>query len=141
MASDRLTESTESENVGALVKGIVTDLETLAQQHMRLLKQDLKDDFRKIQEGAFNLGIGLGVALIGGLLLGIALAELVLLLFPEDVRQSYRWAAYGIVGILITGAGAALLYTGKEEVKAAAPIAEKTVKELEEDAKWLQNPK
>jgi len=141
MASDRLPETGQSENVGALVKGIVTDLETLAQQHIRLLKQDLKEDFRKIREGTFSLGIGLGVGLVGALLLGMALAELVLLLFPEEVRQSYRWAAYGIVGILITGAGAALLYRGQEEVREAAPIADKTLKELEEDAKWLNNPK
>jgi len=138
MASDRLPETGESENVGALVKGIVTDLERLAQQHIRLLKQDLKEDFRKIREGTFSLGIGLGVGLIGALLLGMALAELVLLLFPDG---SYRWAAYGIVGILIAGAGAALLFMGKEEVASAAPIADKTLEALEEDAKWLNNPK
>jgi len=138
MATDRLPDS-ESENVGALVKGIVTDLERLAQQHVRLLKQDLKEDFRKVQQGAFSLGIGLGVGLIGGLLVGIALAELILLLFPNT--EHYRWAAYGIVGILIAGAGAALLFMGKEEVASAAPIADKTLEALEEDAKWLNNPK
>jgi len=147
MATDRLPESgpaaggnagAGSEGVGPLVSGIVQDLERLAQQHIRLFRKDIESDFQKLRTGAFSLGIGLGVALVGALLLGIALAELILLAFPAE---SYRWLAYGIIGILITGVGAALLLTGQKEVQAAAPIADKTVNALEEDVKWLKNPK
>jgi len=150
MATDRLPDSgaagggnagAGSEGVGPLVSGIVQDLERLAQQHIRLFKKDIESDFQKLRTGAFSLGIGLGVALVGALLLGIALAELILLAFPAENQASYRWLAYGIIGILITGVGAALLLTGQKEVQAAAPIADKTVNALEEDVKWLKNPK
>jgi len=138
MSTDRLPDTEQSESVGALVKGIVTDLENLAQQHIRLLKKDLQDDFQKLRQGAFSLGIGLGIGLVGALLLGMAISELLLLVFQND---AYRWAAYGIVGILITGAGAAFLYMGQREVQSAAPIAGQTMEALEDDAKWLKQPK
>jgi uncharacterized membrane protein YqjE len=145
MAANSLQETeaaptgAESESVGTLIKGIVKDLETLAQQHVRLLKADIQQDFKKLRQGAFSAGIGLGIVLIGGLLLGVALAELLLMAFPDP--DAYRWAAYGIIGILITGTGVGLLYMGKEEVKEAAPIAGQTMEALEEDVQWLKHPK
>jgi uncharacterized membrane protein YqjE len=139
MATNRISEN-ESEGVGQLVKGIVQDMERLAQQHIALFKKDIQDDFKKIKEGAFSLGIGLGVGLIGALLLGMALSELILLLFPEP-HELWRWAAYGIIGILITGAGGFLLYSGSREVEQATPVAEKTMETLEGDVKWLNQQK
>jgi uncharacterized membrane protein YqjE len=139
MATNRLPE-TESEGVGQLVKGIVQDMERLAQQHITLFKKDIQDDLNKLKEGTFSLGIGLGVCLVGALLLGIALANLILLLFPPPA-DNWRWAAYGIVGILITGAGAFMLYQGGKEVEKATPVAEKTMEALEDDVKWLNQPK
>jgi uncharacterized membrane protein YqjE len=139
MATNRLPE-TESEGVGQLVKGIVQDMEKLAQQHIALFKKDIKHDLEKLKQGAFSLGIGLGVTLIGGLLLGLALSNLILLLFP-DPADRWRWAAYGIVGILITGAGGFMLYLGGKEVEQATPVAEKTMEALEDDVKWLNQPK
>src|SRR5262249_31187465 len=131
MATNRLPETEQSENVGALVKGIVQDLERLTQQHIQLFKKDLQDDLHHMQQGALSLGIGLGVCLVGALLLGICLSELVLRLFPDPA--AWRWAAYGIVGILITGAGGVMLYLGQREVKEATPVAEHTIEALEED--------
>jgi uncharacterized membrane protein YqjE len=138
MATNRLPE-TESENVGQLVKGIVQDMERLAQQHITLFKKDIQNDLHKLKDGAMSVGIGLGVCLIGGLLLGICLAELILKLFPN--AEEWRWAAYGIIGILITGSGAALLFRGAQEVEQATPVAGQTLETLEEDVKWLKQPK
>jgi uncharacterized membrane protein YqjE len=139
MATNRLSEA-ESENVGQLVKGIVADVEKLAQQHIELFKKDMRDDLKKLKEGTFSLGLGLGVGLIGALLLGLALSNLILLLFPAPLDH-WRWAAYGIIGILITGASAFMLYQGGKEVEKATPVAEKTMEALEDDVKWLKQPK
>jgi uncharacterized membrane protein YqjE len=138
MATNRLSE-TESDSVGQIVKGIVQDVETLAQQHITLFKKDIQEDLRKLKEGAFSLGIGLAVCLIGALLLGIAVSELILKLFPDP--NVWRWAAYAITGILVTGSGVFMLYMGGREVKEATPVAEKTMETLEEDVKWLKQPK
>jgi hypothetical protein len=138
MATNRLPETEQSENVGALVKGIVQDLERLAQQHIELFKKDLRDDLHKMERGGISLGIGLGVCLIGGMLLGICFSELILRLFPDPAL--WRWAAYGIMGILITGFGGAMLYLGQREVKEATQVAEKTIEALEDDVKWMSKP-
>jgi hypothetical protein len=51
------------------------------------------------------------------------------------------WAAFGIVGVLVCVAGGVFLGLALQRMKAATPVAEKTLEELEEDAKWLTNPK
>jgi uncharacterized membrane protein YqjE len=138
MATNRLPD-TESDGVGQLVKGIVQDMERLAQQHIALFKKDIQEDFTKLKEGAISLGLGLSVCLIGGVLLGICLSESILKLFPDP--NAWRWAAYGMVGILVTGAGVFMLYQGGKQVEQATPVAEKTMGALEDDVKWLQQPK
>lgn len=134
MSTNQMTEH-ESVSVGELIKGIAGDMEALATQHMRLFKKDLKADFQKIREATAWLAAGLGVLLVGGALLGLMLVHGLIAL------EMQPWAAYGLVGVLFTGAGAALLCVGRQLVKAAMPLADQTIDTLEEDVKWLKHPK
>lgn len=135
MATNQLTEHEESVGLGELIKGIAKDLESLATQHMRLFKKDLKEDLQKVREATAWLAVGLGVLLVGGALLGLMLVHGLIAL---EMRP---WAAYGLVGVLFTGVGVVLLFVGRQRIKSAMPLADQTIETLEEDVKWLKNPK
>jgi len=136
METNRLSHTAE-QDVGELLKGAVHDLETLATQHMKLFKAEIKEETRKIAEGGISLAIGGAILLIGGVMLGITLALALLAIFP----QLPWWAAFGIITLLFCGAGALALVLGQQRIAAATPIAEKTQEEIQEDVKWLKNPK
>jgi len=86
-------------------------------------------------QGFLALIVGLNVLFIGGVLLAFALAHGIMRAgLPE-------WAAYLLVGVLVCIGGGAALFLAQNRLKAAADVAPKTVVELEEDAKWLKNPK
>jgi len=121
--------------VGTLIKGAFQDVEKLATQHIKLLKKEVSDDMTKAGEGLVALIIGLNILFIGGVLLAFALAHGLM------AAGLYPWAAFLIVGILICIGGGVSLYLAQNRFKAATPVAEKSMHELEEDAKWLSNPK
>jgi uncharacterized membrane protein YqjE len=136
MENNRITNTAE-QDVGELIKGAMHDLETLATQHIKLFKSELKEETQKITQGAISLAIGGAVLLIGGVILGITLALLLLAIFPNLPW----WAAFGIVAVLICGLGALALFLGKKRIDSATPIADETQEALKEDVEWLKNPK
>jgi len=121
--------------VGTLIKGAFQDVEKLATQHIKLLKKEVSDDLTKAGEGLVALIIGLNILSIGGVLLAFALA------YGLSSAGLPLWAAFLIVGILVCIGGGVSLYLAINRFKAATPVAEKSMHELEEDAKWLSNPK
>jgi len=82
------------------------------------------------------MALSLGVLLIGGLLLGMALASVLVeaLHFPN-------WAGYGLVGLVVAGVGVGLFFNGKREVKSALPLADESMKTLEENIECLTQSK
>jgi flagellar motor component MotA len=51
------------------------------------------------------------------------------------------WASYLIIGVLVCIGGGIAVILAINRFKAATPVAEKSLEALEEDAKWLKNPK
>jgi len=133
MDTNRITNA--EPDVGTLIKGAFQDLEKLATQHIKLFKKEISDDVTKAGQGFLALIIGLNVLFIGGVLLAFALAHGLM------VAGLPAWAAFLIVGVLVCAGGGVALFLALERFKAATPIAEKSLEELEEDAKWLKNPK
>jgi hypothetical protein len=133
MDTNRLA-NTEAE-VGNLIKGAFQDLEKLATQHVKLFKQELSEDATRAGEGLVALLIGLNVFFIGGVLLGFALVHGLIRTGLPD------WAAYLLVGVLVCIGGGIAVFIAQDRFKAAAKGAPKSAQEIEEDAKWLSNPK
>lgn len=135
MDANRITNA--EPDVGKLIQGAFGDLEKLATQHIKLFKADLKDDLGKATQGLTSLIIGLNILFIGGVLLGATLALGLHAMFPDLPL----WGAFGIIAVLVCVGGGVVLGVAVQRFEAAAPIAQKTREELEEDAKWLKNPK
>jgi len=135
MDTNRIT--TAEPEVGMLIKGAFQDLEKLATQHIQLFKKEISADMTKAGEGLISLIVGLNILFIGALLLAVALAQGLLAAIPTLPS----WGAYLIVGLLVCIGGGIALFLALNRFKAATPVAEKSMEELQEDAKWLKNPK
>ena len=133
MATDLQTANESS--VAGLVKGIIDDVQDLTKQQFELLKQELKEDTTKTVQAVIPMAVGGIVTLVGILLLGHALAwVLVLAGLPQ-------WAAYLIVGGAITGIGAVLVYLGLHKFRTFNPLPDRSLEALKENVQCLTNPK
>jgi len=102
-----------SPSITGLVSGIVNDAQELIKQQMTLFRHELQVDIRKTKEGVLSLGIGLGVAALGGLMLVFMLVHLLQSLAPELPL----WGCYGIVGGMLIAVGGILCYAGKKDLR------------------------
>src|SRR5690242_18665820 len=101
---DRLpTESPPS--MTSLLGGIVSDLQTLIRQEVQLAKVELQREWDKAKSAAGAMAVGVGVLAVGGFFLLVALACVLAIWLPY-------WAAFLIVGGVLTVLGLVLFYTG-----------------------------
>jgi hypothetical protein len=125
MRNDTLNGS-EQASVTTLVSGILSDVQQLLAQQMRLLRLEIREDLHKARTGAIFLGAGLGVAAAGGLLLCVMLPLLL-----QALTDWPQWVCFGIFGILFffIGAGAAYAAAKKFQDAASLPESATTLKE------------
>jgi uncharacterized membrane protein YqjE len=132
MATDMQTGTEPS--VAGLVKGIIEDVQVLTRQQFELLKQEMQEDSTRTVHAAMPVAIGGVVCLVGLVLLGHALAWILMAL------GLIAWAAYLIVGGVITGAGVGLVYAGWAKFKTFNPLPDRTLEALKENVQCLTNP-
>jgi hypothetical protein len=116
----------------ALLGGIVNDAKDLLVQEVALTKLEVQDELRKLKTAALTLGIGLGIATVGGMLLMLMLVQ-VLAVFTAIPL----WGCYGIVGSGLVLLGVVLLAAGKTTVEELDVIPQQTVETMKETAQWL----
>lgn len=134
MATDLQTQNEPS--LTELVKGIIDDVQVLTKQQFTLLKQELQEDMGKTRKAAMPMIVGMVVAFVGVLILAIALAQLLDWIFPALPL----WVAYGIVGVVISGAGAALFLAGEKKFESFNPLPDRSLEALKENVQCLTNP-
>lgn len=119
-------------SLAALIGGIINDARDLMLQEFTMAKLEVQDELRRTKAAAISLGIGIGIAAVGGLLLLLMLVHLLHALTPIPL-----WGCYGIVGGVLLLAGLLLLYSGKKTAEEIAVVPE-TVETLKENAKWIR---
>jgi len=119
-------------SVTALVSGILTDVQELIKQQVTLLKYDIRHDIRQVKEGAASLGLGIGLAAIGGIMLCLMLVHLVNWLAPNWPL----WVCYALVGGVLTAAGVGAMFAGKKKFETLNPLPEQSVEAMRENVKW-----
>jgi hypothetical protein len=118
----------------ALLGSIINDARDLLLQEFTMAKLEMKDELRKTKTAAISLGIGIGVAGIGGLLLVLMLVHLL-----HRLTELPLWGCYGIVGGVFVLVGVVILPTGKKAAEDIEVIPPRTVETLKENAKWIKN--
>jgi hypothetical protein len=79
-----------------------------------------------------SLGIGIGLAAIGGWLLILMLVHLL-----HALTALPLWACYGIVGGLLAAGGIGLLVLGKQKLVQLHLVPQDTVETMKENVQWL----
>jgi hypothetical protein len=116
-----------------LVSGLMSDATLLMQQELALAKYELYEEARKTKKAAASLGSGIVVAAIGGLLLIIMLVHLL-----RELTEWPLWTCYGIIGGICAIGGAALLYSGKQQISQIDIVPQQTVETMKENVKWFK---
>jgi len=126
------TQTEENTTITALVRGIVDDAQELVKQQFALFKAEVREDSRKTQEATTILGVGSLIGFAGILVLSFALAHG---LYAANPNVGL-WVWYLVVGLVVTGIGAALAYTGYQKFRSFNPLPDKTAKALSENLTW-----
>jgi len=98
-------------NLGGLISGVLNDVKELITDGVTLAKLEVKDELRKAKTAAIEVGIGVGVMAVGGVLLLVMLVHLLAAFTPIPM-----WGCYGIVGGLLVIIGGIMLVAGKRTV-------------------------
>jgi F0F1-type ATP synthase assembly protein I len=128
--------NTEDASMMTLIRGVIGDLETLVKQQLKLFHTELKAEGKEMRDGTISMALSFGVIVIGGVILGIALAYVLV-----EALSLPHWAGFGIIGLAVTGIGAGLFFYGQKEIKSALPLADESMKTLEENIECLTQPK
>jgi len=131
------TDAGAEPSVGALIQGIIHDVQELTKQQLAMFRAETQEDMRKSREAALPVIVGLLVCFVGVLILGFALAHLVAWAFP----QLPLWAAYAIMGALFAGVGVAATVAGWKKFQSFNPLPDKTLDALKENVEWLTKAK
>ena len=124
---------TPEPTVAELLTGLMNDAKELLRQEVALAKHELRVELRKTVLAVMSLGIGIGIAAIGGLLLILMLVHLL-----HALTALPLWACYGIVGGLFAVGGVVLLVLGKNKLARIHTVPPETVKTMKENVQWIK---
>ena len=119
-------------SLAALLGGIMHDAKDLLIQELTLATLEGHEELGRLKTAALLLGIGGGIAAVGGLLLSVMLVHG--LAAYTDVPL---WGCYGIVGSVLVVLGGVLLASGKHQAE-EIDVMPQTVETMKENAQWLR---
>jgi len=128
----KTTQPTHS--VAPLVSGIINDVQDLLKENLALFKVEVKEDLKKTKEAAAALGVGIGLAVVGGLHLILMLVFLLEWIFRPHLAL---WVCFGIVGAAFGGIGLALYLRGKSKLESFTPLPVESAEALKENVQWI----
>jgi Putative Actinobacterial Holin-X, holin superfamily III len=128
------TVDTRAPTLAQLLTGLMQDAQTLLRQEMALATHELRVELRNTIRAVMCLGIGIGIAAIGGWLLILMLVHLL-----QALTALPLWACYGIVGGLLAAGGIVLLVLGKRKLARLHLVPQQTVETMQENVQWIKN--
>jgi len=131
-------QSDSDVSLTSLVNGIVNDAQELMRQQLALFQTEIKEDLRKTTEASSALGAGLAVTLVGSILLCFTLVYLLHWAFYPQVEL---WVWFAVVGGLVTGIGAGLIWWSMAKFHSFNPLPDKTAQALKENLEWKTTPR
>jgi Putative Actinobacterial Holin-X, holin superfamily III len=120
-------------SLAQLLTGIVNDAKALVRHELALATYEIREDLRKTKRAALSLGIGIGLAALGGLLLILMLVHLL-----HALAGLPLWACYGIVGGLLAVSGGVMVFIGKNTIARIDVVPPYTVETMKENVQWIK---
>jgi len=119
-------------SLAALLGGIMQDAKDVLVQELTLAKLEGHEELGHMKTAALLLGIGGGIAAVGGLLLSVMLVHGL-----AAYTGIPLWGCYGIVGSVFGVLGWVLLASGKHKIE-DIDVMPQTVETMKENAQWLR---
>jgi Putative Actinobacterial Holin-X, holin superfamily III len=120
-------------SVSQLLTGLIADAQTLVRREIDLAKTEVAAELGKAREGGVLLGAGVGLAVVGGILLGHMLAHML-----QDVFSIALWISYLVVGAVLTVAGVLLLRQGASRMRDISAVPHETIDSVRKDVEWIK---
>ena len=135
MATDTYSPP-DQQTLTGLVSGIIGDAQTLIQQQVALVREEIRSDLRKTKEAVASIAAGVGVAALAAVPLVFAVVYLLheLALWP-------LWASFLTVGVVLAVAGGGLIFAGVQRFRSFNPLPDQSVEALKENLQWIKHPK
>jgi Putative Actinobacterial Holin-X, holin superfamily III len=124
---------TREPTLAQLLIGLIHDAQQLLRQEVALAKHEIRVELRKILGAGMSLGLGIGIAAIGGWLLILMLVHLL-----HELTALPLWMCYGIVGGLCAAGGIVLLVLGKQKLARLHLVPQQTVETMQENVQWVK---
>jgi hypothetical protein len=127
------TMYTPPPTITQLLTGLMHDAMALLRQEWALAKYEVRAELFNIMRAVMFLGIGAGIAAIGGWLLILMVVHLL-----HALTVLPLWACYGIVGGALTAGGIGLFVLGKQTLAPLHLVPQDTVETMKENVQWLK---
>lgn len=139
VSSAAMQSPSDFENLTSLVGRLGEDVMTLVDTKISLLKIEVKEDVSSYVRNGVLTVAGAMIALIGFLLLNVAIAFFISKLFTfPDERLNYA-CGFLLTGVFYLVAGGILVMVMKNKLTAQNPMPEQSIEEIKRDKQWLKN--
>jgi len=120
-------------SIGELFKQVTTDTSELVRQEVALAKVEMRQALATLARDGARVGIGLGLALMGGL----ALTAFLIAGLGRLLDDRY-WLAALIIGAVFFLVGSVLARNALGDIKRRGVTPEQTAESLRQDAAWAK---
>ena len=117
-----------------LVGLIVRDAERLLDQHVHLIRGELRRELRAVPAAVATIGVGAGLAAVGG-----GLGALMLVHGLHRLTRLPLWGCYGLLGGALAATGTVLLASGTRKAASISLVPRESIGALREDVVWIKN--
>jgi uncharacterized membrane protein YqjE len=123
---------TPDTSISSLLKGILTDLQSLMREEIALARVELTEQATRARTAAMSFGMAVAALAFGGTFLLIAIAL--------GISDAFDWpasAGFLVVAIVLSIAGFIAYSAARRRVKAMNVVPEETVSTLKENSAWI----
>lgn len=127
-----MPDTTHSDSIPGLIRGILDDLRTLIREEIELARVELREQAGRARTAAISFAVAAIALAAGGgfLLIAIALGIADLLNWPA-------WAGFLAVAIVMAGGGLVALGAGRKQLREFHAVPEETVSSVKENSAWI----
>lgn len=131
-----IASAPDGQAMAGLVSGIAADARELLDQHVSLVRAEIKTESRRALAAGFLFAIGAAVAIPAIELLATTIAN-----FLHEVEGMPMWGGDAIVGGLLAVISACLIVLSIRRFQSFNPFPDQSVAAFKESVRWVTNPK
>jgi uncharacterized membrane protein YqjE len=123
---------TPDTSISSLLRGILTDLQTLVREELALARVELTEQVGRARTAAMSFGVAIGALAFGAVFLLIAIA-----LGLASAFAWPTWAGFLVVALVLCGVGGTAYLMAQRRLRAMRMVPEETVSTLKENSAWI----